>query len=118
MQATSFVLCPCLSIKMFLASVILHHHEACNSVAWPETLVSLVAKAKLECTQKRKFRCPPALIAACEGHRSRKNAFPKNSLPAVSLPKAALLLSLLLPAVKLMTKIPSCAALPPILHAR
>src|SRR3989339_2028380 len=47
-----------------------------------------------------------------------KNAFPKSALPTAVLPKAALLFSLLLPAVKLLLEIPSCSALPLILHTR
>ena len=89
--------------------VTLHHHEACDPVAWPETLVSLVAKAKLECTQKRKFRCLPAcLFVTALGINPGKNAFPKSSLPTAALPKATLLFSLLLPAVKLLMEIPPC----------
>ena|SRR3989339_286964 len=70
---------PCCQTR---ASEILRLVEACNPVAWPETLVSLVAKAKLECTQKRKFRCLPL----CSVHLASfpQNAFPKSSLPMAS----------------------------------
>ena len=49
--------------------VTLHHHEACDPVAWPETLVSL-----------------PAALPLCsfDGHHSLEKAFPKSSLPMAS----------------------------------
>src|SRR3989339_1612203 len=57
-------------------------------------------------------------MQACTRHQSRKNAFHKSSLPTATLSKATLLLSLLLPAVKLLLKIQSCTAKPPILQSR
>ena len=60
----------------------------------------------------------PIPIVVWGGNQSRKNAFPESSLPTAYLPKAMLLFSLLLPAVKLLLEIPSCSALPLILHTR
>src|SRR3989339_56473 len=62
-----------------------------------------------------KQSCPHCNVAWAS---FRKNAFPQKPLPTASLPKAALLFSLLLPSVRLMTIIPSCTALPSILHTR
>jgi len=47
-----------------------------------------------------------------------EKAFSENSLPTATLPKAMLLFSHLLPAAKLLLKIPSCTAKSPILHTR
>src|SRR3989339_1078660 len=59
----------------------------------------------------------PALTIPWHGHHSRKRHSQK-SLPTAALPKATLLFSLLSPAVKLLLEIPSCTALPPILHSQ
>ena len=93
----------------------------------PGMSVSVLARAGCEPTAPHTVFCwsekrqasshlkRDASFAACLPRLQRKmginppkNAFPKNSLPTAYLPKATLLFSLLLPAVKLMMKIPSC----------
>jgi len=82
--------------------VTLHHHEACDPVAWPETLVSLA--------------CP---FAALTGIIPEKGHSPKaHCLWLLSYPSPLFFFPPLFVLQILMMEIPSCTALPPILHTR